>query len=66
MIAGLPRSAALVLWTGVAALFFGGHQLWVLPIGLVLHVAGVAAAKHDPYFFDVFIRALKFRGRYAP
>ena len=66
MIAGLPRSAALGLWTGIAALLFGGHQLWVLPIGIVLHLGGVAAAKHDPYIFDVFVRALKFRGKYLP
>lgn len=66
MIAGLPRSAALTLWTGVAALLFGGHQLWILPVGLVLHVGAAAAAKHDPYIFDVFVRALKLRGKYLP
>jgi type IV secretion system protein VirB3 len=66
LIAGLPRSAALTLWTGVAALFFGAHQLWILPIGLLLHVGGVAATKVDPYVFDVFLCALKVRGRFVP
>jgi type IV secretory pathway TrbD component len=65
-IAGLPRSAALTLWTGVAAMLFGGHQIWILPVGLVLHLAAVAAAKVDPYIFDVFIRAIKTRHRLVP
>lgn len=63
---GLPRSAALTLWTGIAAILFGGHQLWILPVGLVLHVGCVAAAKHDPYIFDVFILALKTQRRLVP
>jgi len=65
-IAGLPRSAALGLWTGICAILFGGHQLWVLPVGLLLHLACVAAAKVDPYVFDVFILALKTQHRLEP
>jgi type IV secretion system protein TrbD len=65
-IAGLPRSAALGLWTGVSAFLFGGHQLWMLPLGIVLHIACVAAAKADPYVFDVFILALKTQRRLEP
>jgi type IV secretion system protein VirB3 len=65
-IAGLPRSAALGLWTGIAAFLFGGHQLWMLPLGIVLHIACVAAAKADPYVFDVFILALKTQRRLEP
>jgi type IV secretion system protein VirB3 len=63
---GLPRSTALALWTGIAAILFGGHQLWILPVGLVLHVACVAAAKSDPYIFDVFILAVKTQRRLQP
>ncbi len=65
-VAGLPRSAALALWTGISAIMFGGHQLWILPIGLVLHVMCVAAAKSDPYIFDVFILAIKTQRRLVP
>lgn len=65
-IAGLPRSAALALWTGIFAILFGGHQLWVLPVGIVLHLGCVAAAKVDPYVFDVFILALKTQHRLEP
>jgi type IV secretory pathway TrbD component len=63
---GLPRSVALGLWTGIAAFLFGGHQLWILPVGLLLHVACVAAAKADPYIFDVFVLALKTQRRLDP
>jgi type IV secretory pathway TrbD component len=63
---GLPRSTALALWTGIAAILFGGHQLWILPVGLVLHLACVAAAKSDPYIFDVFILAVKTQRRLEP
>ena len=65
-IMGLPRSTALALWTGIASLLFGGHQLWILPVGLVLHLACVAAAKADPYIFDVFVLALKTQRRLDP
>ena len=63
---GLPRSVALTLWTGIASILFGAHQLWILPIGLVLHAVCVAAAKVDPYIFDVFILALKMQRRLEP
>ena len=63
---GLPRSAALALWTGIAAILFGGHQLWILPVGLLAHLACVAAAKADPYVFDVFILAVKTQRRLDP
>jgi type IV secretory pathway TrbD component len=63
---GLPRSTALALWTGIAAILLGGHQLWILPVGLVAHLACVAAAKVDPYVFDVFILALKTHRRLEP
>jgi type IV secretory pathway TrbD component len=63
---GLPRSTALALWTGIAAIVFGGHQLWILPVGVGLHLACVAAAKTDPYIFDVFILAVKTQRRLEP
>ena len=59
MVAGLPRTVALVLWTGTCAFAFGLRQLWVLPIGLVIHLVCVAAAKADPYIFDILGLALR-------
>ena len=64
LLAGLPRTVALVLWTGVGAIAFGLHQLWVLPIGIVLH--GAAVTKADPYFFDIVILAVKTQRRLDP
>ena len=66
LLAGLPRTVALVLWTGVGAIAFGLHQLWVLPLGIVLHLAAAAVTKADPYFFDIVILAVKTRRRLNP
>lgn len=58
MMVGLPRNLALLLWTAVAAFVLGLHQLWVLPLGAVLHGVFAAMARRDPYFFDVIFRAI--------
>ena len=66
MIVGLPRTVALVLWTSICAFAFGLRQVWVLPIGLVFHLVGVAAAKGDPYIFEILARALRAQRRLDP
>ena len=66
LLAGLPRTVALVLWTGVGAIAFGLHQLWVLPLGIVLHLAAAAVTKADPYFFDIVLLAVKAQRRLGP
>lgn len=58
LLVGLPRKLALLLWTTAGAFALGLHQLWVVPIGLLLHGIFAAMAKHDPYFFDVITRAV--------
>jgi type IV secretion system protein TrbD len=58
LMAGLPRNLALLLWTATSAFALGLHQLWVLPIALLLHVVFAAMAKRDPLFFDVIVRAV--------
>jgi type IV secretion system protein TrbD len=58
MVAGLPRNLGLLLWTVTAAFALGLHQLWVLPIALVLHGVFAALARRDPHFFDVIVRAV--------
>jgi type IV secretory pathway TrbD component len=57
MVAGLPRNLGLLLWTTTAAFALGLHQVWVLPVSLVLHAVFGAAAKRDPYFFALSARA---------
>jgi type IV secretion system protein TrbD len=66
LLAGLPRKVALVLWTGVGAFAFGLHQIWVLPIGIALHLAAAAATKADPHIFDIVLLAVKTQKRLDP
>jgi type IV secretion system protein TrbD len=58
LIAGLPRNLGLLLWTATAAFALGLHQLWVLPLAIVLHLVFAAMARRDPFFFDVIVRAV--------
>jgi type IV secretory pathway TrbD component len=59
LLAGLPRMVCLVLWTVVGAFAFGLRQVWVLPVGVVLHVAAAAVTRSDPYFFSIAALAVK-------
>jgi len=65
LLAGLPRTLGLLLWTTIAAFALGLHQLWVVPIGVVLHGIFAAMAKRDPHFFEVITRAVG-QGRLEP
>lgn len=66
LLGGVPRTPAVLLWTIAAALGFGMQQLWVLPVAVVLHMVLVGLTRRDPFFFDVFIRALKSPKRLDP
>jgi type IV secretion system protein VirB3 len=66
LLGGVPRSPAILLWTISAALGFGLQQIWVLPVGIGLHFALMGITRKDPYFFEVFIRALKTPKRFYP
>jgi type IV secretory pathway TrbD component len=66
LLAGLPRTVALVLWTSVGAFAFGLHQIWLLPVGIGAHLAAAAATKADPYIFEIILLALKTQKRLDP
>ena len=66
LLGGVPRTPAIPLWTTAAALGFGMQQIWVLPFAVLLHLALVALTRRDPFFFEVFIRALKSPKRLDP
>ena len=66
MFAGLPRTFGLLMWTTVSALVLGLHQIWILPLGVVLHLLFAAVARRDPFFFDVFLRAIHAQRRLDP
>ncbi|NTW83974.1 MAG: conjugal transfer protein [Chlorobiaceae bacterium] len=59
LLGGVPRTPAILLWTIAATLGFGLQQIWVLPVAISFHFVLVAMTRKDPYFFEVFIRALK-------
>ena len=66
LVGGLPRSLAYLLWTGASAFVFGLHQGWMLPMAMGLHVLFATVARSDPYFFDVFVRAIRAQRRLDP
>jgi type IV secretion system protein VirB3 len=66
LLAGLPRTVALVLWTMVGAFSFGLHQVWVLPIGIAAHLAAAAVTKSDPHFFAILLLAIQTQKRLDP
>jgi type IV secretion system protein VirB3 len=66
MFAGLPRSFGQLLWTAIAAFVLGLHQVWILPVGLAMHAVFAAVARRDPFFFDVFLRAIHAQRRLEP
>jgi type IV secretion system protein TrbD len=63
LLAGAPRSAAILIGT-LAAVLALGLRLWIA--GLVLWILGhglaVVCAKRDPAFVEVGTRHLKHRG----
>jgi len=59
LVVGLPRSVAFSYWTIAAALIIGMHQLWILPVALIGHIALTRLTKFDPYFMEVVRTAIK-------
>lgn len=59
LLAGVPRTFAILNATFCAAFVLGLHAFYILPVSLALHIAAVLMAKHDPYFFEVIQRHLR-------
>ncbi len=64
LVAGIPRQLALVFYTLIAALTLPLGTWYAIPPGLFLHLLFVAAAKKDPFFWEVFRRAFLYRHFY--
>jgi type IV secretory pathway TrbD component len=64
--AGLPKRFALLLWTVSTSIILGLHQVWFFPLSLALHGLFVAFTKRDPYFFEVFSRAIRHQKTLLP
>ena len=65
MLAGVPREIAILNGTTVAAFGLGLHSYWSIPVGMVLHLLAVVAAKKDPQFFECFRRHIKQKSYYG-
>jgi len=66
LVAGLPRTFAILLWTPGMVVILGLYQLWFLPIQIALHLLFVHLTKREPQFFEVFQRALRAQNRLEP
>jgi type IV secretion system protein VirB3 len=64
LMGGVPREFAIFNGTVTMAIGIGMHQLWAIPIGLVIHLLARVAAKYDPQFFEVTVRHLKHQRYY--
>lgn len=62
LMAGAPRSVAIVNGTLAAALALG-LRLWFIGLvfGVIGHTLAVWGAKNDPQFMDVFARHIKHK-----
>lgn len=59
MYGGCPRTYAILLWTIVMAIASGLEQYLIIPVGVILHIVGIFAARKDPEFFDILLRHIK-------
>jgi type IV secretion system protein VirB3 len=66
LMAGLPRTFAIVFWTTTVALALGLHELWVLPISFGFHIVCANAVKTDPHFFTVLFNSVRSQRRLLP
>lgn len=62
LLAGVPRSLAILNGTLMAALVFGLHSWLGLPLGGIVHLVAAAATKYDPQWLDVLRRHLWLPG----
>ena len=53
LMAGAPRAMAILNGTLTAALGLGLHCLYAIPLGVLIHLVAVLAAKYDPQYFEV-------------
>lgn len=64
LLGGAPRQFAILNGTFGAALIFGLHAFYLLPLFVIFHVVAVLLAKKDPYFFDVVLRHIRQKKYY--
>ena len=65
LLGGVPRRLALLNGTAFAAVTFGLHSLWCIPLFVAIHLGCAALARRDPYFLEVVVRHLRHRPYYG-
>lgn len=66
LMAGLPRTFAIVFWTITVAIALGLHELWVLPISCGFHIICANVVRTDPHFFTVLLNSIRSQRRLLP
>ena len=64
LLGGAPREFAVLNGAAAACLILAFHSWLGVPLGLVIHSAGVALAKHDPYFLQTVKRHIDHKPFY--
>ena len=65
LLAGTPRSFAILNVTVCAVIGMGLNQLWIaVPVGLIAHSVAVWLTRQDPWWMDVFKRHLREKAFY--
>ena len=64
LLAGVPRTFAILNGTFVAAVTFGLHTWYAIPICFILHLIAMMLTKKDPYFFKILMRHIKQKNYY--
>lgn len=65
LLAGVPRTLAILNGTVAAAFGIGLQSFYVLPVCFVFHVAAIILTKRDPQFFECFRRHIKQKRYYS-
>jgi type IV secretion system protein VirB3 len=63
LMAGAPRSYAILNGTLAAVIAFAGAPLPAVALGFIGHIAGVFLARRDPDAIDVLKRAMRIGAR---
>jgi len=64
LLAGVPRTFAILNGTAAAAIVLGLHNPWVLPLHLALHVMVAVLTHRDVHLLEIVVRQMRSRTYY--
>ncbi len=59
LLAGVPRTCAILIGTGGGVLVLGLHSWLCLPLWIVTHLGAVWLTQRDPQWFEVLLEHLR-------